>query len=158
LLGLFVCVQPVTADEWTLFSMPGSLPGRSGAAARVSGVIDDNHGTRSARLVVSCTGDATSVFLSADALVFGGDVARAEYTVDGGPVQRAYWNVCAGDLCVGLWSGTGIPFLRSLLDAAVLRMTLTRHFGEPIHATFPVAGAREALRNIGRQCGWMSTE
>jgi hypothetical protein len=34
-------------------------------------------------------------------------------------------------------------------------MTLTRHFGEPIHATFPVHGAREALKEVGRQCGWM---
>jgi len=34
-------------------------------------------------------------------------------------------------------------------------MNLTRYFGEPIHATFPVQGAREALRDVGRQCGWM---
>jgi hypothetical protein len=45
--------------------------------------------------------------------------------------------------------------VRSFLDAAVLKMTLTRHFGESIHATFPVHGAREALKEVGRQCGWM---
>jgi hypothetical protein len=105
--------------------------------------------------MVSCTDKGTSVFMSADSLVFGGDIARAEYTIDGGPTQRAYWNVCAGDLCVGLWNGAGIPFLKSLLDAGVLKMTLTRYFGEPIHAIFPVTGAREALRELGRQCGWM---
>jgi hypothetical protein len=37
----------------------------------------------------------------------------------------------------------------------VLKMTFTRHFGEPIHATFPVLGAREALKELGRRCGWM---
>jgi hypothetical protein len=93
--------------------------------------------------------------MSADYLVFGGDIVRAEDTIDGGPGHRAYWNVCAGDLCTGLWNGAGIPFVRSFVDAAVLKMTFTRHFGEPIRATFPVHGAREALKEVGRQCGWM---
>ena len=51
--------------------------------------------------------------------------------------------------------GAGYQFVRSFLDAAVLNMTFTRHFGEPIRATFPVHGAREALKEVGRQCGWM---
>ena len=64
-------------------------------------------------MVVSCVNDSTSVFMTADYLVFGGDIVRTEYMIDGGPVYRAYWNVCAGDLCTGLWKGAGIPFVRS---------------------------------------------
>jgi hypothetical protein len=154
-LAAFISTQPAAAGEWTRFNVTGIKSGHTGPAAKISGVVNDRHGTRSARLVVSCVNDGTSVFLSADYLVFGGDIVRLEYTIDGGPVHRAYWSVCAGDLCTGLWNGAGIPFVRSFLDAAVLQMTLTRHFGEPIYATFPVHGAREALKEVGRQCGWM---
>ena len=154
-LGALVTTQPATAGEWTRFDVSSAQSGQNGPAAKISGVVDDRHGTRPARLVVSCINDATSVFMSADYLVFGGDIARAEYAIDGGPIHRAYWDVCAGDLCTGLWHGAGIPFVRSFLDAAVLRMTFTRHFGGPIRATFAVHGAREALKEVGRQCGWM---
>ena len=154
-LAALIITHPASADEWTQFNVSSTRSGQNGVAAKTSGVINDSHGTRAARLVVSCVDTGTSVFVSADYLVFGGDVVRAEYAIDGGPVHRAYWNVCAGDLCAGLWNGAGIPFLRSFLDAGVLEMTLTRHFGASIHATFPVYGAREALKEIGRQCGWM---
>jgi hypothetical protein len=154
-LAALVSIQPATAGDWTHFNVSSIRSGQNGPAARISGVIDDSHGTRPARLVVSCVDNSTSVFMNADYLVFGGDIARAEYTIDGGSLHRAYWSVCAGDLCAGLWNGAGIPFVRSFLDAAVLEMTLIRHFGEPIHATFPVYGAREALKEVGRQCGWM---
>jgi hypothetical protein len=154
-LAALISIQPATAGEWTQLHVSSIRSGQNGPAARISGVIDDSHGTRPARLVVSCVDNSTSVFMSADYLVFGGDIVRAEYTIDGGSVHRAYWNVCAGDLCAGLWNGAGIPFLRSFLDAGVLEMTLTRHFGASIHATFPVYGAREALKEVGHQCGWM---
>ena len=154
-LAALIITHPASADEWTQFNVSSTRSGQNGVAAKISGVINDSHGTRAARLVVSCVDNGTSVFVSADYLVFGGDVVRAEYAIDGGPVHRAYWNVCAGDLCAGLWSGAGIPFLKSFLDAAVLKITLTRHFGAPIYATFPVHGAREALKDVGRQCGWM---
>jgi hypothetical protein len=153
-LATVFSARPVTAGEWTAFELSDSWNGKYGTGARVSGVVDDRHGTRAALLVVSCADNRTSVFISADLLVFGGDIVRAEYTIDGGPVQRAYWSVCAGDLCAGLWNGLGIPFVRSLLDASVLKMTLTRHFGGPIYATFPVHGARQALMEVGRQCNW----
>jgi hypothetical protein len=154
-LAVLMSTQPAAAGEWTHFDVSSAQGGQNGTAAKISGVVDDRHGTRPARLVVSCINDATSVFMSADYLVFGGDIVRAEYTIDGGPVQRAYWTVCAGDLCTGLWNGAGIPFVRSFLDAAVVDMIFTRHFGGPIRATFPVHGARDALKEVGRQCGWM---
>ena len=157
-LAALVSIQPAIAGEWTQYNVSSIRSGQTGTAAHVPGVIDDTHGLRPARLVVSCVDNSTSVFVSADFLVFGGDIVRAEYTIDGGSVHRAYWNVCAGDLCTGLWKGAGIPFVRSFLDAAVLKMTLTRHFGEPIHATFPVLGAREALKEVGRRCGWMQKD
>ena len=154
-LAALVSIQPATAGDWTQFNVSSIRSGQNGTAAKISGVIDDNHGARPAQLVVSCIDNGTSVFMSGDFLVFGGDIVRAEYTIDRGSVHRAYWNVCAGDLCTGLWNGAGIPFVRSFLDAALLKITLTRHFGEPIHATFPVHGAREALKEVGRQCGWL---
>ena len=154
-IAVLIGIQPATAGEWTRFDASSTSSGQNGTAAKIAGVVDDSHGMRPARLVVSCVNDSTSVFMTADYLVFGGDIVRTEYTIDGGPVHRAYWNVCAGDLCTGLWKGAGIPFVRSFLDAGVLKMNFTRHFGGPIHATFPVHGAREALRDVGRQCGWM---
>ena len=107
-LAALVSIQPATAGDWTQFNVSSIRSGQNGPAARISGVIDDSHGARPARLVVSCVNNRTSVFMSADYLVFGGDIVRAEYTIDGGPVRRAYWNVCAG-----------------------------------------------ALKEVGRQCGWM---
>ena len=154
-LAALIGSHSAIAGEWTQFDVSSTEGEQGGTAAKISGVIDDRHGTRRAQLVVSCINDRTNVLMSADYLVFGGDIARAKYTIDGGPAHQAYWNVCAGDLCIGLWNGTGIPFVRSFLDAAVLNMTLTRHFGGPINATFPVLGAREALKEVGRRCSWM---
>lgn len=124
-LAALTFALPATAGEWTQFSVSSTWSGQSGPAAKIEGLIYDSHGPRTARLVVSCVSDRTSVFLSADSLVFGGDIVRAEYRIDGGPAARAYWHVCAGDLCTGLWNGAGIPFVKSLLDAAVLKMTHT---------------------------------
>jgi hypothetical protein len=146
--------SPAIADEWMQFSASSTATGTNGTAAKVPGVVDDRNGTRSAELVITCADNRTSVFISANYLVFGGDIARVEYSIDNGPPRRTYWDVCAGDLCAGLWNGAGIPFLRSLLDAALLRMTLTRTFGGPIYATFAVEGSREALKEVRRQCGW----
>ena len=147
--------QTATAGEWTKFTVSNTSGGMSEAGAKVSGVLDDRHGTRLADLVVICGGDRTRVFMSADYLVFGGDIARVEYTIDNGPLQRGYWNVCAGDLCAGLWGNMGIQFVRSFLDASTLKLSLTRHFGEPIQAMFPVRGARDAVKEVGVRCGWM---
>jgi hypothetical protein len=148
-----VCSE-ANASEWTQSSVATTATGTHEAVAKVSGLVEGPYGTHAAELVITCANNRTSVFVSADYLVFRGDVARVEYTIDNGPTQRAYWNVCAGDLCAGLWNGAGIPFIRSFLDAAVLRMTLTRTFGRPIYATFAVEGAREALKDVRRQCGW----
>jgi len=150
----FPVCSPAIAGEWTRANVSSTADGTLETVAKVSGLVDDPHGARAAELVITCVGNRTSVFISADYLVFGGDVARVEYTIDNGPTQRSYWKVCAGDLCAGLWNGAGIPFIRSLLDAAVLRMTLTRTFGRPIYATFAVDGAREALKDVRQQCGW----
>jgi hypothetical protein len=152
-LTIPVCSEAI-ASEWTRARVPSTMNGTFETVAKVSGLVDDPHGERAAELVITCADNKTSVFLRADDLVFGGDVARVEYTIDNGPTQRAFWRVCAGDLCAGLWNGAGIPFVRSLLDAATLRMTLTRTFGRPIYATFAVDGAREALKDVRQQCGW----
>jgi len=143
------------AQDWVTFDV-STWNEPPGTGAKAAGIVSDKHGTRSAQLVVVCAGQVTRVFVSADYLVFGGDIARAEYWIDNGPRQQAYWRICPGDLCAGLFGGTGIQFAKSLLDAAVLEVTLTRHFGEPIHATFPVRGARGALRDVGKQCKWMT--
>jgi hypothetical protein len=146
--------EPAFAADWKQVPISSSASGTAGIAAKVSGTVDDRHGTRAAQLVVSCSDGHTSVFVSADYLVFGGDVARVEYTIDQGAAQRGYWNVCAGDLCAGLWNGAGIPFVQGLLDAATLRMRMTRTLGEPISLVFEVRGARQALAEVRRQCGW----
>ena len=148
-------VQPATASDWAKFKVSNTLNGAYVSGAKVSGLLEDTRGTRPAELVVTCADDTTRVFVSADFLVFGGDVARAEFTIDNGPPQRAYWNVCAGDLCAGPRGKVGIQFLQSLLDASVLKVTLTRQFGSPIHAIFPVYGARDALKEVGQRCGWI---
>ncbi|MBV8398294.1 MAG: hypothetical protein JOZ17_06100 [Acetobacteraceae bacterium] len=148
-----VCSEAIASD-WTQASVPRTATGTVETVAKLSGRLDDPHGARPAELVIICPDNRTSVFVSADYLVFGGDIARVDYSVDNGPPQRAYWNVCAGDLCAGLWNGAGIPFIRSFLDAEMLRMTFTRNFGRPIYATFAVEGAREALKDVRRECGW----
>ena len=148
--------QPATASDWAKFKVPNRWDGTDVSGAKVSGLLEDTRGTRPAELVVTCADNTTHVFVSADDLVFGGDVARAEYKIDDGPLQRAYWNVCAGDLCAGPRGKIGIQFLQSLLDASVLKVTLTRQFGGPIHAIFPVHGARDSLKEVGQKCGWIA--
>ncbi|MBV8187464.1 MAG: hypothetical protein JOY64_12210 [Alphaproteobacteria bacterium] len=152
-LSLVVGERAFAAD-WKQFPVSSSASGTAGIAAKASGIVDDRHGTRAAQLVVSCSDGRTSVFISAEYLVFGGDVVRVEYTIDQGAARRGYWNVCAGDLCAGLWNGASIPFVEALLDAATLRMRMTRAFGEPISLAFDVQGARQALTEVRRQCGW----
>jgi hypothetical protein len=150
-----VCSE-ADAGDWKQERISSSASGTVQTVAKVFGLAEDLRGARVAELVITCADNKTSVFVSADYLVFGGDIARVEYSIDNGPTERAYWSVCAGDLCAGLWNGAGIPFIRSLLDAAVLRMTLSRTFGRPIYATFAVEGAREALKDVRRQCGWVT--
>src|SRR5262249_50190408 len=87
-----VLVQPAIASDWEKVSK--GWDGTYVSGAKVSGLLEDTRGTRPAELVVTCADDPTRVFVSADNLVFGGDVARAEYKIDDGPLQRAYWNVC----------------------------------------------------------------
>lgn len=103
------------AGEWTRAGVSSTANETAETVAKASGLVDDPHGPRAAELVITCADNRTSVFVSADYLVFGGDIARVDYTINNGPRQRAYWNVCAGDLCAGLWNGAGIPFIRSLL-------------------------------------------
>ena len=152
-IGIVIAVligsQPATAGEWTRFEVSSTSSGQNGTAAKIAGVVDDSHGTRPARLVVSCVNDSPRVLRG---VLRGGDNGRTN------AIRRRsfpYYTSPPGRSEPGRWKGAGIPFVRSFLDAGVLKMNFTRHFGGPIHATFPVHGAREALRDVGRQCGWM---
>jgi hypothetical protein len=53
-LAALVSIQPATAGDWTQFNVSSIRSGQNGTAAKISGVIDDSHGARPARLVVSC--------------------------------------------------------------------------------------------------------
>jgi hypothetical protein len=98
--------------------------------------------------------------LGASGLYFGHDNVAVEYTINGGPVQKALWSICVSSDCVGLWNGGGIPFVKSLFDKVMLRITINRSFAEPVYGAFSVAGAKEDLQDVGEKCGWLpkSTE
>ena len=89
-----VCSEAI-AGEWIQDSVSSTTTGTLGTVAKLSGRVDDPHGARPAELVITCADNRTSVFVSADYLVFGGDAARVDYTIDNGATQRAYWNVRA---------------------------------------------------------------
>lgn len=79
-----VCSKAI-AGEWIQDSVSSTTTGTLGTVAKLSGRVDDPRGSRPAELVITCADNRTSVFVSADYLVFGGDAARVDYAIDNAP-------------------------------------------------------------------------
>jgi hypothetical protein len=158
---LLVSVLPAAtalAGDWTGHNVTDHLRGVVGVGARAKGTLEDNtNRSRPGEVVVNCAQNSTTVYVGGTGFYFGSDSVAVEYTLNGGPVQRARWNVCAASDCVGMWNGAGIPFIKSLFDKALLRISIARRFAEPVNGTFAIVGAAEGLEPVGRACGWLST-
>lgn len=144
------------AGDWEGHNVVDHLRGKIGYGATATGVVEDRFGKRAGEFTVNCADNSTTAYMAAKGLYFGSaELIGVEYTIDGGPVQKAQWSTCQGRDCVGLWNGAGIPFVKSLLDKALLKIVAHRSFAEPIYGSFAIAGSDE-LRLIGKLCGWIS--
>lgn len=148
-----VWVVPASA-QWTSHEVTDHLRGKTGLAIETKGDIDGEYGRRPAQLTVYCEQNQTYINIASKPFYVGGDTVTVEYTLDGGPVQRATWSVCQGDGCVGLWRGSGIPFLKSLYGKSMLRMTIHPRHLKSSNVTFAIAGAKEMLAPLAKLCGW----
>ena len=123
-------------------------------AIETKGDIDGQYGRRPASLTVFCDQNQTYINIASKPFYVGGSEVTVEYTLDGGPVQRATWSVCQGDGCIGLWRGTGIPFLKSLYGKSMLRMTIHPRHLKPSFVTFSIAGTKDMIAPLAKMCGW----
>lgn len=144
------------ADNWKPHNVRDHLRGSVGVGTAAIGEIEERSGTHEAELIVNCAENSTTVVVTSRFVFFGTNKLTVEYTINGGAVQRAVWSTCAETNCAGLWAGAGIPFLKSLQEKALLRMTFTRYTGTKIHADFDITGAKEAFVPVGRACGWIA--
>jgi hypothetical protein len=109
------------------------------------GVIEDERGRPRAGFVRANSADQkTTVAAGSDAIFVGGDSARVAWTLDNGPVQQTNWNVCVSNHCAALVSGNGIPFLKTLFDKSLLKITINRYDGQQVRGTFTITGAKAA--------------
>jgi len=145
------------AQGWQERNVTDHLRGKIGIGAWVKGDIEDERRrTHDGQLVANCSDNATTMYVGSDQVFIGGDSSRVAWTLDNGPVQQGAWNICADNKCAGLWRGNGIPFLKSLFEKNVLKITIRRYDGQHIYGTFNIAGAKAALEPIGQACGWLS--
>lgn len=144
------------AQGWQERNVTDHLRGKIGIGQWVKGLMEDERGrTHPGELVANCSDNSTTVYVGSDNVFVGGNSSQVAWTLDNGPVQRGIWSICADNRCVGLWNGNGIPFLKSLFDKNLLKVTIRRYDGQALNGTFAVSGAKVALETVGQLCGWM---
>lgn len=143
-------------SQWTQHNVTDHLRGTVGTGVSAQGKMEDRYGDRPAELTINCSQNSTTVYMGRKGLFFGtsGGV-RVEYTLNGGAVQKASWSVCTSHDCAGLWNGAGIPFIKSMFEKVLLRITIHRSFAEAVNGTFAIAGLAEAAAPVGKMCGWL---
>ena len=146
------------ANDWQPARVGDLHMDREGSpAAIVGGIFDAGGQHHTGTLAVSCIADTTVVSIQSRQLHLGITPVPVKVALDDGPAQSASWDACANGACIGLWSGKGIPFLRSLLAKNDLKVVIDRQFGPPIVASFRVAGAEAGLLLVGEKCGWIGS-
>jgi hypothetical protein len=158
--GLAMIVTVLTASaahasDWVARNVTIKGGGNIGIGTTSIGEIEDRAGNFSAELTINCSKGATTVFVTSKFTSFGRDDVPLEYTTDGDGMQKARWSICDDRNCAGLWDDSGIRFIKSLFGKSTLRMTFYRRVGEPLSATFPIAGVKEAIGPVGAACGWI---
>lgn len=153
-LLLIAGLSASAAAQWTPFTAKDHLRGDVGVGTGAVGDIDGQYGRRKAEFNVYCAENETYINIDSKAFYVDGDSVTIEYTLNGGPVRRATWDVCQGGVCIGLWHGAGIPFLKSLYDKASLRMVIHPRHLAPSNLTFSIAGAKEAFEPLAKLCKW----
>lgn len=146
----------VSAQDWQEHNVTDHLRGKIGTGVWVTGQIEDERRRiHDGQLVANCSDNATTMYVGSDRVFIGGESSRIAWTLDGGPIQQGTWNICADSKCAGLWHGNGIPFLKSLFDKNVLKVTIRRYDNQEVYGTFNITGAKAALEPIGQACGWL---
>jgi hypothetical protein len=155
---ILVACQPIdrAAEEWSHVDVIDHLRGTIGKGVSFEGSIEDRGKKQSGWLVVHCAGNSTTVLLETRNIYYGGgNRLKVQYALDGASVQTTWWDICESGDCIGLWGGSGIPFVKQLFNKTELRLTVSRSFGGPIHGVFRVEGAVAALHDVGRACNWL---
>lgn len=109
-------------------------------------------------LSVQCVKNSTTVLMRSKTTLVASSDNTVAWVLDGGPVQRGRWDRTSDFSGVGLWQGSGIPFAKSLVGGALLKVSIIPANGAQIDATFLVANAEPGLKEVGRQCGWQPPE
>jgi len=157
-LAMIVTVLSVSAahaGDWIARNVTDKAGGNIGIGTTSVGEIQERTGNFPAELTINCSKGATTVFVTSKFTSFGRDDVPIEFTTDGDGVQKARWSICDDKNCAGLWDDWGIRFIKSLFGKSTIQMTFYRRVGEPLSATFPIAGARQAIEPVGEACGWI---
>ena len=144
--------------QWVEHSVTDHLLGKVGIGVSATGQIIDERGRKHvAQLTVNCSKNSTTVTIGGDGLFIGssGGGGQVAWTLDDGPVQQARWSICASNQCAGLWNGAGIPFVKSLFDKSLLKITIQRYDGQQLRGDFIIGRAKEAMEPVGKPCGWL---
>lgn len=147
--------QAAGAGSWKHYSVKGSFGGVIGHGVEIGGQLTAGHGVRPGFFNADCVDNQTVVRVEARNFDFGTSPVRVRWAAGDAPEQADIWQVCDDGSCIGLWQGQGIPFLKSLMGATQLNLTIESRYAKPITASFPIEGSLEALGSVGRHCGWL---
>lgn len=149
------CKQAVGADSWKHYSVRDSSGVVIGRGVEIGGQLTASHAVRPGIFNTECAGNQTVVRVEVRNFDFGTSPVHVRWIVGNAPEQADIWQVCDDGSCIGLWQGQGIPFLKSLMGATQLNLTIESRFAKPITASFPIEGSLEKLGSVGRDCGWL---
>jgi hypothetical protein len=139
------------ADSWSPFKSA------TGTGTSVQGELKGGGrgGNGPGTLRAMCSDKSTIVEVAGDSFNFGSSDMVVRYKLDYGPLESATWEACERRHCVGLGGGQSIASLKTLFNKRQLRMVFELRDGDPIDATFNIAGAQDALAEVGQRCAWL---
>lgn len=145
--------------RWQAFSRTAMLDGAvtHGAGVRSISAVDVGAGQpQRLRLDVRCEGSAASTVVIIHDLVFvGAGGSRVGWRVDNGPVQRTTWRASGDGRGIGLWQGSGVPFVRALMAGqSSLVVQFDNHYRRSVEVVFDLSNAADVLRPVADACRW----
>jgi len=165
--SLAVMATPALAG-WVSNEIKTPIDGRAGVKVHMSGIaILGNGKTVPAHLVIRCLQKSTDAYVYADRQSMPFDArmnfayhtdTAVRYKVNDAPIAKGNWNASLDNDAVGLWRGAAIPWLKVLAKAdkgEAVKLTIeARGMRGDSSYQFDVAGIKEALAPIAKECGW----
>lgn len=145
---------PAQATSWQEYEVKDRSGTVIGQGVEFNGKLSSDYGARVVDLSVECVNGKAIVRIEVRNFDFGVWPVALRWRVDDHSEHSATWPTCDNGGCTGLWNDQASGFLKSLIEANELSLTLTQRHSKPMKARFLLKGSAAAIRNAGRPCGW----